>query len=38
MDRAVAGFAAAYAGQTDRDYAALASAASEKRIPVAKAE
>ena len=37
MDDAIASFAAAYAGQTDRDYAALAKAARGKRIPVAKA-
>jgi uncharacterized protein (DUF2252 family) len=36
MDDAVARFAAAYADQTDRDYDALAKAAKEKRIPVAK--
>jgi uncharacterized protein (DUF2252 family) len=37
MDEAVARFAAAYAGQTERDYDALAEAAKAKRIPVAKA-
>jgi uncharacterized protein (DUF2252 family) len=36
MDEAVAGFAAAYADQTDRDYDALVKAAKAKRIPVAK--
>jgi uncharacterized protein (DUF2252 family) len=36
MDEAVARFAAAYAGQTDRDHDALAKAARGKRIPVAK--
>lgn len=36
MDEAVARFAAAYAGQTDRDYDALVKAARSKRIPVAK--
>jgi uncharacterized protein (DUF2252 family) len=36
MDDAVARFAAAYADQTDRDYDALAKAAKEKRIAVAK--
>jgi uncharacterized protein (DUF2252 family) len=36
MDEAVARFAFAYAEQTDRDYDALAKAAKEKRIPVAK--
>jgi len=35
MDEAVARFVAAYAGQTDRDYEALAKAAREKRIRVA---
>ena len=32
---AIAGFAAAYAEQTDRDYDALVKAAKEKRIRVA---
>ena len=36
MDEAIARFAVAYADQTDRDYDALAKAAKEKRIPVAK--
>ena len=36
MDEAVARFAMAYAEQTERDYDALAKAAKEKRIPVAK--
>jgi uncharacterized protein (DUF2252 family) len=36
MDDAVASFAVAYANQTDRDYDALAKAAKEKRIGVAK--
>jgi uncharacterized protein (DUF2252 family) len=37
MDEAVAGFAAAYAEQTDRDYDALVKAAKEKRIRAATA-
>ena len=36
MDEAVAGFATAYAKQTERDHEALARAAREKRIPVAR--
>jgi len=36
MDEAVAGFATAYAKQTERDHDALARAAREKRIPVAR--
>jgi len=36
MDEAVARFAAAYAGQTDRDHDALVKAAKQKRIPVAR--
>jgi uncharacterized protein (DUF2252 family) len=36
MDDAVARFATAYANQTDRDYDALAKAAKEKRIRVAR--
>jgi len=36
MDEAVAGFANAYAKQTERDHEALARAAREKRIPVAR--
>jgi hypothetical protein len=34
FDRALAEFAAAYADLNDRDYAALAAAAREGRIPV----
>ena len=36
MDEAVARFAVAYAGQTDRDHDALVKAARSKRVPVAK--
>ena len=36
MDEAVARFAVAYAGQTDRDHDALVKAAKQKRIPVAR--
>ena len=37
MDDAVARFAVAYAGQTERDYEALVKAARAKSIPVASA-
>jgi NAD(P)H-dependent flavin oxidoreductase YrpB (nitropropane dioxygenase family) len=36
FDDAIARFAVAYGAQTDRDHAALARAAKEKRITVAK--
>jgi uncharacterized protein (DUF2252 family) len=36
MDEAIAGFAEAYAEQTERDYDALVKAAKSKRVPVAK--
>jgi hypothetical protein len=34
MDRAIADFAAAYADQNERDYAALAAATADGRIAV----
>jgi Uncharacterized protein conserved in bacteria (DUF2252) len=36
MDRAIADFAAAYADQNERDFAALESAAADGRIAVAR--